>query len=764
MKKYLLGIAMILSVVCYAKADTFSYTFLFNESDFSITKKQSDSLSIVSVATPAAYPAVTDPGLPIIGRSIALTDGGMVKDYSVVFNKRLIRSGVDIDNAPRPLPTNMLPQDMPKEAKGYIAKIYPDSNCVLVKNFNIGGVPVASFLMSPFVFDAKNRNLYFIDSIRIDMEIGVNPMRKAPDRMRPAQFEILQAVVDNRESLESLPIAYSEPESNETVEYVIITNERLKDAFQPLADWKRKKGVPSKIITVEEIYQNYPGQTQQIKIKSCIIDLCKNNWLQFVLLGGDVDIVPTQPCCVNSRVGTFIEYDIPADVYYSSLADLDWDTNNDGIAGELGFDRIDVNPVVHVTRAPVNDISQTELFVTRTIEYEQSPNFRRAIFQGGTRLNKKISGDKLADMLFNDVFAGKIRIESHKFFDTYMYNGQPFSTQSFSEGLSSGYMLAEFISHGKENSLVDSIGKSFYNTKSASSLSNSGHTVFTTMACLTNAFDKPEQCLSEALFRNPNSGLVGYLGSSRSGWFNGDEYSFDYSMGYERLFYELLFDSNSLRPAVKHFGALVTFTKSSFLSYLNSEQTYRWLHYSINALGDPETPIFNDYPKSFDASSTGYNNGYLTVNTGVENARVCVSSVSDSSYYEIDYGKECVFHTGQGNFDVWITSQNYIPKKHTVKYIIEKPVIPFDPPTRIISISPNPTSDYVTVKYFASSKDVELLVAFTSVSGGKRLICDITNENGEATIDLGTLPSGMYAVNLIEDGILIKSDHRVIKM
>ena len=42
-------------------------------------------------------------------------------------------------------------------------------------------------------------------------------------------------------------------------DYLIITNEALKPAFQKLADWKTAKGVPAIIKTTEEIMNEYPG-------------------------------------------------------------------------------------------------------------------------------------------------------------------------------------------------------------------------------------------------------------------------------------------------------------------------------------------------------------------------------------------------------------------------------------------------------------------------------------------------------------------------
>ncbi len=427
MKKHVLLLVFI-CVICQVKANTTSHTFRFNESDFRITSSVSDSLNIVSLSEPAMYSGSSEPGIPIVGRSIILTDNGTVKNYSVTFGKRLIRSGVDLANAEEPIPTSMIGINSRAINRGYVAKIYPDSNCVLTKCLQIGGVELANFLVTPFVFDAEERNLYFIDSLQLDIELEASRMRSTATVLYPSQIELLQDIAENPEVLEQIPSMTSGTEITEWLDYLIITNNALKSSFQPLADWKRKKGLSTRIITVEEINQNYSGATQQIRIKACIKDLRERNGLQFVLLGGDDNIIPPQYCVVDSVLYNYnynyFNDSIPTDVYYAcSGGELDWDTNHDGLTGDMSNDDADINPDLYVTRAPVRTAEHVNTFVNRTINYEQTPQYRRELFQGGTGIGHStygyIFGESLADSLFNDIINGKIIMGAWKFFDTY---------------------------------------------------------------------------------------------------------------------------------------------------------------------------------------------------------------------------------------------------------------------------------------------------------------------------------------------------------
>lgn len=59
----------------------------------------------------------------------------------------------------------------------------------------------------------------------------------------------------------------------------------------------------------------------------------------------------------------------------------------------------------------------------------------------------------------------------------------------------------------------------FY-TDDASNSINNGHTLITTSACHTNAFDSVGTSLSEAFMRNINASVIGYYGSTNYGWYS----------------------------------------------------------------------------------------------------------------------------------------------------------------------------------------------------------------------------------------------------
>ena len=59
------------------------------------------------------------------------------------------------------------------------------------------------------------------------------------------------------------------------VEYLIITNDDLKESFEELANWKMSKGIPALVVTTSQIEENYPGFDLAEKIYNYLKDVYK---------------------------------------------------------------------------------------------------------------------------------------------------------------------------------------------------------------------------------------------------------------------------------------------------------------------------------------------------------------------------------------------------------------------------------------------------------------------------------------------------------
>jgi len=115
-------------------------------------------------------------------------------------------------------------------------------------------------------------------------------------------------------------------------DYIIITSNALigtsTAGFQKLADWKTQKGINTLIVRTEDIYSNYLGYDNAEKIRNYLKDVYVNFGSSYILIGGDVDIVPTR---FTPLFGGNFETN-----YYYATVQGNWNSNGNNIFGESG--------------------------------------------------------------------------------------------------------------------------------------------------------------------------------------------------------------------------------------------------------------------------------------------------------------------------------------------------------------------------------------------------------------------------------------------
>ena len=195
--------------------------------------------------------------------------------------------------------------------------------------------------------------------------------------------DYIRSIVDNKEMLDNFfpnikqPASFASDRSSissleyKLPEYLIITNENLKSAFQLLADWKTKKGVPTIIETVENIVISYPGSDLQEKIRNYLIYMRRNYGSLFVLLGGDTNIIPAR--VKKSRDDKSKDW-VAVDFYYACVENGNFDGNRNNIFFESGdySESEDLGWSFRLGRAPVENLSEAEIFVNKIIHYEKA--------------------------------------------------------------------------------------------------------------------------------------------------------------------------------------------------------------------------------------------------------------------------------------------------------------------------------------------------------------------------------------------------------
>jgi len=250
------------------------------------------------------------------------------------------------------------------------------------------GYQILVLNLYPLEYIPKSQDVSYFE----EMIVAVKTKSAPPNELfrgLPEDREDVLRIVDNPQETgtyinSEVKLQKSSPLPQEQYDYVIITNEELKNApepnFQTLADWKNSRGVTTTIVTTEDIYSTYTGADNQTKIRN-FIRYAYLNWnTEYALLGGDADgadvggesgdnIVPVR------ELWSFYEKEIPSDLYYACL-DGSYDSDGNGIYGEPndgpGGEEVDLMAEVYVGRAPVDSPSELSNFVNKTISYEST--------------------------------------------------------------------------------------------------------------------------------------------------------------------------------------------------------------------------------------------------------------------------------------------------------------------------------------------------------------------------------------------------------
>lgn len=629
------------------------------------------------------------PALPYIGVNVLVGQDEQYSSFTYTSSELLFADNAIIPPCPVQYPTSLSPAYNSNIAQRYPNSIYPDTQVIYTGTNLMDGHKILSFVVCPFRYDVNNKQLYLKDSMNLSINLnslnhGDHDMRNRGGIGTSMRKNVMELAI-NKDDIDEL---YRNPASTSSIDYkyLIVTSNSLKPAFQLLADWKTRKGVKAKVLTIEEINNTYTGSTQQLRIKEALADYYNGdyNGLKYVLLGGDVSVVPSIQCYIkyrNFKLNELLhQYDstiyvnhTPTDLYYACLDDMNWDTNNNGEYGEVE-DSIDIIPEIIVTRLPAATVSQAEAMVSRILSYEKSPNTQnwvdKILMSGaGDTLYYNNNGVVYSDAeykgnrIFNNYIHPNWDGQRVRFYDTCWDFPQDsvLNAINLQSELRKGYNFFYMDTHGSPIlwKLEKKITTYYYPSNCADTLHNTGRTIILTSACHTNGIDNPT-CLSKAFMKNADSGILAYLGSSREGWG---------SPGLENLGNSNLINAEAMKKLFTSethcFAEAVQYAKNKYaLRNPKYNTVYRWLHFTLNPLCDPEMPVYLSKPEFLSGINMSLSNNTLSVSTGLSDCRITAMSLSDggASLYEVyDSVSSAIINNFTNGCGICITKPGYIP-------------------------------------------------------------------------------------------------------
>ena len=667
--------------------------------------------------------SVGEPALPMKSIYLVIPPTAQITGISVVSSKdREIEGEYTILPAQPPVPTSSLTYQNETRFVAQKASVYSSSDSYPEDIFrytgegNLRGYKIVSLVLFPIQYVPVEKKLVFYTNITLCINYTTTPeawSKDATAASRNSRFtSIVKKTVSNPDSVDTYQNFVRSTGAHDDVKYVIITNDGMKAAFQPLVDWKTKKGVPAKVVTVSSIEANYSGNDTQEKISN-FIKYAITTWnTEWILLGGDTDVVPCRgaygyvngsAASSNSGADEWADDNIPADLYYSCL-DGNWNADDDSIYGEVN-DSVDLYPDVFVGRAPVNTIAEAQTFVNKTLRYEKNPPMDYELdmlFLAEKLWNDPLTwGGETKNIIDMDSIPSKYDPITKK----YQKYGNVSATIAINE-MNAGPHIVNHVGHG--NTGCFGVGSSGIYRSDADNLENfPKNFILYTISCYSNAFDS--NSLSEHFMNNPDGGCVAYIGNSRYGFFSPGEPGEGPSDLYDKEFFNSLFTDN-----LYHLGETVADSKVAYISLSQQDGNgMRWLQYAINLLGDPELPIWTETPQNF----TIHKPSEITANTTqeiiiqvlngtepVQNATVCIMNGDDDIYdvsaTDSSGNVSFLVSPSVGVLNVTVTKHNFIPNESSILVAISEAIFdtgkPFDPYPSISgmhngTITPNQT-------------------------------------------------------------------------
>ncbi|MBN1434739.1 hypothetical protein JW921_08270, partial [Candidatus Fermentibacterales bacterium] len=449
------------------------------------------------------------------------------------------------------------------------------------------GIPVAELLVHPFRYNPVTGSLERLSGIEIS--VGTEPCRREL-RLPPS-----------RQTCERM---------------LIITDTSLLQPFDSLAHWRTEGGVLTEVVTTSEV-SGWPGCDLPEKMRNYIIDYYSANGLDYVLLGGDTDLVPCRYAfALSYQTGGGRDDSLPCDLYFSDL-DGSWNLDMDDIWGELA-DSVDLYPDVWVGRAPVENLGDAWAVVDKTIAYEtasETSHLDRALLIAAVMWsNPYTDGGVLKDYIDEMYIPSLYEVEKQ-----YESEGT-YGTGEAMTALIAGTGHVNLTSHGwitvvgpldiSAVDAIDSAGRFF------------GFMYAT--GCWTSAFDL--DAVGEHFLTNPKGCGVSYIENSSYGWRSPGNPLYGYSDRMDRELWRLLVENPSWS-----LGELLGQAKVGMIPFSHQENTYRCLQYMVNLLGDPSLRVHRIPPVDPDlelppivTSSTQCIPLTLSAPVSVEGATVCI--------------------------------------------------------------------------------------------------------------------------------------------
>jgi hypothetical protein len=753
-------------------AGTVKYTYTFS----SPTVKEVGSFKVLTYDNCLLTGITGEPALPYQAVKLLLPAGEEAISVSYDFENENVLEGVFTIYPQQPSQPisvgsdGILHQDMNIYSSG---NVYPS---VAWGRYSTQFLNGHSFLLATFTplnYIPASGKVSFFQKITITVETRVTERSsKALENLNssPNVESRIKTLAQNPAMASTYPLR-----STRDGEYqiLIITPENFVSYYQQLTDLYLVRGFKTEIATTQNIQANSTGQDLQEKMRNYIIAEYQAHGIQYVILGGDDELLPHRGFyCIAHSSSDYEDSDIPADLYYSGL-DGNWNSDGDGYWAEPDED--DLLPDISVARIPASTVSQLQKALHKSISYQDTPVL-------GELRNAIVAGEWMYD---NPLTYGEDYLElliGHHEDNGYTTDGIPenynFNKMYDSQASWTGYDLINEINQG--TGFVHHAGhanQTYVMRLNIEDITNSNfaqtngidhnYPLVYTHGCDCGAFDDND-CIGEAMVLIDNFAVAGAF-NSRYGWFNEGQTEGP-SAHLHREFVNALYHDHEY-----HVGAAHMISKIETSVWVEApgqweEGALRWCFYDCNILGDPVLGFWTDEPISIVTTYPEY------IAPGTTSVPVTVTSNGEPVA-----GLNCVFMAegvmlgcsptdsdGQaiievpGGFDgleaatLVVSGNNCLPQQYPVDITVGVGESLKEITT--LSVQPNPFSDKTRL-LLNLKDDRQVTISFYDLSGRLLEKSTLNGHEGqnELLVNASEWPDGLIQAKIVAGSQVIHS-------
>jgi hypothetical protein len=593
------------------------FTVLKSSAEHTVIQLEIAGIYVDEVTTPAGQfqtlslgiPAggllttVGSPQLPVVARFLAIPDDRAV-DINILEQETIVLTGYNIYPAQPPQPENAPAPPFVLDEKRYTTdQFYPEtaaraSDPMIMRDFRL-----VQLVLQPVQFNPVSRELRVTRRLKLELRYdrpsGINVKIRRPVKISRAFEPLYRSFIANYRFL-------APPQRAEDGSYLIIVNDQFASAVTPFAEWKRRKGWRTRVVTTSEI-----GGNDTARIYNYIHNAYLNwpNPPDYVLLVGDA---PEYIRCNHWPGNTDA-----SDLYYSL------------------HEGSDLLPDLMIARVCVRTLDEARAVLNKLYLYEQEP------YLANTEWFKKVCALAAYESSQPTRFwTVVIRIRNYVLgrpftqFDTLFQRWGLNTAQRLTDSLNAGRAWMLYRGHGDVDAWAN-VSPSWTNSN-VYALNNGRMTpMVIAPTCLSGNFDESNDCHAEAWLKaGEQKGGIGYFGAS--------EVSYS---GYN--------DSLAAGTFISYVDSLTyTFAQCTqwgklfmLLAYPLPDPTSEEELYMFNNFGDPELNIWSATPRTLTVShpATVHIGSFpfpVTVSSNsapVPDAQVCVMSCRDTAVYYVGH-------------------------------------------------------------------------------------------------------------------------------